>query len=105
MRILLDECLPRRLAAELTGHDVTTVSQSGWSGVKNGELLQLAAAEFDALLTIDQRFAEGATVPATLALITIATNTNRLESIRPVVPALLAVLAAAPRGKRTRVGG
>ena len=39
MRILLDECVPRRLRAELTGHDVHTVPEMGWSGKKNGELL------------------------------------------------------------------
>lgn len=54
MRILLDEDLPRRLAALLVGHDVSTVLRSGWAGIKNGKLLGLAAAEFDVLLTMDQ---------------------------------------------------
>ena len=43
MRILLDECLPSDLARELTGHEVRTVTQVGWSGVENGELLRLAS--------------------------------------------------------------
>ncbi|MGH8569944.1 MAG: DUF5615 family PIN-like protein [Gammaproteobacteria bacterium] len=54
MRILLDESLPRELARELTGHSVRTVVQMGWSGLRNGELLQLAASDFDVLLTADQ---------------------------------------------------
>jgi predicted nuclease of predicted toxin-antitoxin system len=53
MRILLDEDIPRRLAALLVGHEVSTVQRSGWSGVKNGRLLGLAAAEFDVFLTMD----------------------------------------------------
>ena len=54
MRVLLDECVPRALRKELHGHDVKTVAEAGWAGVKNGELLQLAANEFDVFLTIDR---------------------------------------------------
>jgi hypothetical protein len=54
MRILLDEDIPRRLAALLVGHEVSTVQRNGWSGVKNGRLLELAAAEFDVFLTMDK---------------------------------------------------
>ena len=54
MRILLDESLPRRLRGDLTGHAVVTVAQCGWSGLENGELLQVAAGRFDAFLTADQ---------------------------------------------------
>jgi hypothetical protein len=43
MRVLLDECLPRKLKNDLSGHDVRTVPEMGWAGKKNGELLQLAA--------------------------------------------------------------
>jgi hypothetical protein len=43
MRVLLDECLPRKLKNDLAGHDVRTVPDMGWAGKKNGELLQLAA--------------------------------------------------------------
>ena len=53
MRVLLDECVPRALRNDLPGHDVKTVAEAGWAGVKNGELLQLAAKEFDVFLTID----------------------------------------------------
>ena len=35
MRLLLDECVPRRLRRELPGHDVQTVQGAGWAGVKN----------------------------------------------------------------------
>jgi hypothetical protein len=41
MRLLLDESLPWRLANLLVGHDVTSVQRMGWSGVKNGALLQV----------------------------------------------------------------
>lgn len=40
MRVLLDECIPRPLMRLLPGHDVATVSDVGWAGKTNGELLR-----------------------------------------------------------------
>ena len=54
MRVLLDECLPRRLKRELVGHDVRTAPEMGWASKTNGELLALASAEFDVFLTSDR---------------------------------------------------
>ena len=53
MRVLLDECLPRRLKRELVGHDASPVPEMGWASKSNGDLLALAAAEFDVFLTVD----------------------------------------------------
>ena len=53
MHVLLDECLPRKLKAEIVGHEVSTVPEVGWAGKENGELLQLAAKDFDVFVTID----------------------------------------------------
>ena len=54
MRVLLDECVPRRLRSQLVGHSVRTVVEMGWAGIKNGQLLQRAASEFDCFLTTDK---------------------------------------------------
>ena len=54
MRVLLDECLPKKLKREITADFIQTVPEAGWAGKKNGELLRLAATEFDVLLTNDQ---------------------------------------------------
>ena len=54
MRVLLDECLPRRLKRELVGHDAWTAPEMGWASKRNGELLALAAAAFDVFLTADR---------------------------------------------------
>ena len=54
MRVLLDECLPRKLKRSLPGHEVWTTGDKGWAGKRNGELLGLAQLEFDALLTVDR---------------------------------------------------
>lgn len=55
MRVLLDECVDRRLDREIVGHDVETVPHMGWAGKQNGELLGLAAANFDVFVTVDRK--------------------------------------------------
>lgn len=55
MKLLLDENLPKRLKIDFPNHEVFTVREMGWNGIKNGDLLQLMLAEaFDALLTFDK---------------------------------------------------
>lgn len=54
MRLLLDESVPRRLRRALPHHEVKIVVEMGWSGIKNGNLLALAAASFDAFITVDK---------------------------------------------------
>ena len=52
---MLDENLPKRLKEILPPHQVFTVRDMGWNGIKNGELLKLMIANgFDALLTFDK---------------------------------------------------
>ncbi len=54
MKVLLDECLPKKLKREISdGHTIVTVPEQGWASKKNGELLRLAASEFDVFITID----------------------------------------------------
>ncbi len=54
MRILLDECVPRKLGGHLSGHTVTTVPKQKLGGTKDDRLLQAAAAGFDLLITEDR---------------------------------------------------
>ena len=55
MKLLLDENLPKRLKGDFPEHEVFTVSEKQWNGIKNGELLQLMTTDgFDALLTFDK---------------------------------------------------
>jgi predicted nuclease of predicted toxin-antitoxin system len=55
MKVLIDECAPRALKQYLAGHghECRTVQEVGWSGKENGELLALAEAAFDVLVTLD----------------------------------------------------
>jgi predicted nuclease of predicted toxin-antitoxin system len=55
MRLLLDENLPKRLKLDFPNHEIFTVREKGWNGIKNGELLQIMVDKnFDALLTFDK---------------------------------------------------
>lgn len=54
MKVLLDECVDRRLAREIVGHDVRTARQMGWTAIANGELLALASEQFEVFVTVDR---------------------------------------------------
>src|SRR5579864_727738 len=106
MRVLLDECVPRALRRELPGHEVKTVADAGWAGVKNGELLRRAAAQFDVFITIDrnleyqQNFAD-----ILLAVIVVHAPSNDVSMLRPLMPAVLAVISEAKAGVVTHING
>jgi hypothetical protein len=86
MRVLLDECVPKRLRSELTGHFVRTVGEMGWSGTKNGLLLQRAEPEFDCLLTVDRNLQFQQPLSSLqIAVLVIAAKTNRLEDLVPLM--------------------
>lgn len=93
MRVLLDESVPRPLAQLLVGHDVRTVTSLRWTGIKNSELLSRAGESFDVVLTADQNieFQQNlAKLP--VAVVVLIARTNRIESLAPLVPEVLAVL-------------
>lgn len=100
MKILLDECLDRRLARDITGHEVKTVPQMGWATSKNGELLALAEKEFDIFVTVDRNLSFQQHLPRyNIAIIVLRARSNRLHDLRPLVPKLLDMLPMARRGK------
>jgi len=94
MKPLLDENLPHQIRHELPGHDVFSVAYMRWSGIQNGALLRLAAAEhFDALVTNDQSMQyEQNQRSLPVAVVVLESAANNIESIRPLYPALMKVL-------------
>jgi predicted nuclease of predicted toxin-antitoxin system len=104
VRILLDECVDRRLAREIAGHEVVTVPDAGWASAKNGDLLALAQTNFDAFVTVDRNlFFQQRLLSFSIAVVVLRARTNRLVDLRPLVPKLLEVLASAKRGEVTWV--
>jgi len=79
MKLLLDECIDRRLAREFLEQDIKTVSQMGWSGTKNGKLLALAEKEFDVFITVDCNLSFEQNLPKfDIAVVVLKTYSNRL---------------------------
>ncbi|CBN55314.1 MULTISPECIES: DUF5615 family PIN-like protein [Kamptonema] len=104
MKILLDECIDRRLAKEFVGCDIKTVPQMGWAGIKNGQLLALAEAEFDIFITVDRNLSFQQNLPQfNIAVVVLEVSSNRLADMKPVVPNVLAILATVTKGKATVV--
>jgi hypothetical protein len=94
--VLLDECVPRKLKRELSGHDVQTVTEMGWSGLKNGPLLRRAAQEFDVFLTVDQGVEYQQNLfGLDLAIIVMVAATNDIDDLRPLKPRVRETLSSA----------
>ena len=93
MKVLLDECVDWRLLRDLVSHEVVTVKQRGWSSVSNGALLALAAAEFDAFITVDARLPDQQEISRLpLSVIVLRGRTTKLADLRDLVPQILHVL-------------
>ena len=102
MKILLDECIDQRLAAEITNHEVKTVPEMGWANVKNGQLLTLAQADFDVFVTVDRNLPYQQNLPKyNIAVVVLRAKSNRLADLQPLVPELLSVVQTVPIGTAT----
>lgn len=102
IRVLLDENLPRRLKRSLDARVVSealTVPERGWGGIKNGQLLKLAAAEFDVLLTTDRGIKYQQSLSGMdLCRIVLSAVSNDLDDLLPLVPHINAALSRSAPG-------
>ena len=106
MRVLLDECVDWRLGRDLRGHDVKTARQMGWTTIRNGEFLSLAAEQFDVFITVDLNLAFQQNVAGlSIAVIVLRARTNRLADLKPLVRDLLPVIESARLGAIEVIGG
>lgn len=94
MKLLLDENLPKRLKSDFPEHQVFTVRDMGWSGKKNGELVQLMLKEgFDALLTFDKNLQYQQNFNKyQLPVIILFAQDNTYQTLTTIVPAIREVL-------------
>jgi hypothetical protein len=104
MKVLLDECVPRKLKRELSAHEVLTVTEHGWSGIKNGQLLTLAEVEFDVFLTVDQNIQYQQNLKAfKIGIVLLVARDNRLQTLLPLMPEVRKVLENIKAGDLIRV--
>lgn len=104
MRIFLDECVDWRLARQLTGHDVKTARQMGWTTIENGALLALASQHFEVFLTVDRNIVHQQNLSRLpIAVVVLQATTNRLSDLKPLVPRVLESLESAAGGMATLI--
>ncbi len=105
MKLLLDECIDRRLSRDLAGHEIKTVPQMGWAGIKNGELLTLAEKEFEIFITVDRNLSFQQSLPRfNIAVLVLHAPSNRLADLRPLAPKILSMLSTLKKGEAEHIG-
>jgi predicted nuclease of predicted toxin-antitoxin system len=106
MRLLLDECVPRKIKFLFTagGHECETVREAGFDGKTNGELLALAESLFDVLITIDRniRYQQNLT-GRDIAILVLCARSNDIVDITPLVPKALGTLGVLKPGQVAEV--
>ena len=105
MRVILDECLPKRLARHFPRHEVATVSSEGLRGLTNGRLLDAIQDHFDALVTIDSNLEFQQRVQGRpILVVVVKAATNRMEDLIPLVDEMDSALSLGRPGTVVHVG-
>lgn len=79
--------------------------EMGWAGITNGELLALAAKQFDIFPTVDRNLSFQQPIQSfDIAVVILRASANRLSDLKPLVPRVLAILSTARTGEVTWVG-
>ena len=92
MKILLDECVTKRLKPHLAEFEVLTVSEIKWNGIKNGRLMTLCVDnQFDILLTIDKNMMFQQNLGKyKLTIAVLNSSTSKIEELVQFVPSFKA---------------
>ena len=102
-RCLLDRNMPRPLAKLLTGLQVSTTDDHGWSTLSNGKLLAAAESEgIDIMLTADQRIRTQQNLSDRQLSLVVISN-PAWPVVRENVPQIQAALDAATPGSYQEV--
>ncbi len=90
----------------MPGHEIRTVQEAGWAGVRNGALLRAADGTFDAMLTVDQGVEHQQNLTGLrIGVVIMVAASNDIDDLRPLVPAVLGALRTLQAGETRRVGG
>ena len=105
MKVLLDECISRKLKAYVKGHDCQTAREAGLTGLSNGLLLDEAERlGFQALITLDRGFRYQQNLRGRRMIVAILkARSSRLAALKRLIPACLDALAAAEPGTAVEI--
>ncbi len=100
MRVLLDENIDKALKDLFDDEfEVVTVTEHGWQGTKNGELLRLAAKEFDIFVTMDKNLQHQQNLSnVDLAIVVIRAYSNAFFVISKLMPSVNEAIRSAEIG-------
>ncbi len=106
MKVLLDECIPRKLKNSFSGHECQTVPEAGLAGQKNGQLLLLAERiGFEVLVTMDKGLQyQQNLLGRSIAVIIVRAQSNRLADLLHYVEACRSIISSIQPGEISRVG-
>ena len=95
MRLLLDENLPKRFKQDFYEHEIYTVRDKQWNGIKNGELLKLLVNNsFDALLTYDKNLQYQQNFSKyTITVFVLTAKINQYAELAKLTPQIKAYLS------------
>jgi hypothetical protein len=96
--------VPRQLAKELAAFEVKTVRDMGWTGVKNGALIDLAQGSFEAIFTVDRDFGGTYQAPLPIGVVVLEVGSTYPLLLRPHMPAVAIALQSVRAGQVIRVG-
>ncbi len=93
MKVLLDECVTRYLKSDFTGHEVLTVEEAGFKGLKNGRLLHSISNQWDVLVTVDQNLEYQQNLKLhTIAVIVLKAKRSTYPMLKSLMPQVLITL-------------
>ena len=89
MKLLLDECVTRLFKRDFVGHEVMTVAEAGYRGLKNGALLRTASAKFDVLITVDRNLQFQQNIRSLrIAVLILVAGGITYDDLKPMTPQL-----------------
>jgi len=104
MKLLLDECIPKRLRVDFPGHEVRTVDQAWLKGLKDNALLNEASSRFEVLITVDQNLPFQQDIAAhSIAILILAGRSNRYSDLKILAPKALDALRTIKAGEVIRI--
>lgn len=105
-RVILDECLPRKLKRVLGNDLVHTAHEAGLAGFKNGRLLAAIQGNYDVFITVDKSLRYQQNL-ATLSfgIVLIRVPSNAIEDLFPLATALRSAIAGVAPGNLIEVSG
>ncbi|MFD1468574.1 hypothetical protein ACFQ48_10090 [Hymenobacter caeli] len=100
MKIPLDECVTRKLKSRLSQHEVFTVTERQWNGLKNGNLMRAAIGEgFDVLLTIDKNLAFQQNMSQYFNIVAVLNvEKSKISFLEDILPAFTSLLPTFVKG-------